>query len=205
MTARDGAERDTIRDHLLRSAEVKRLAVEACAGDIARGAALLAACLGDGGKILLCGNGGSAADCQHLAGEFVSCLTQDFTRPGLAAIALTTDTSMLTAYANDFGFEGIFARQVQALGRPGDALIAISTSGGSRNVVAAAAGARAAGLRVVALTGTGGALTELADVAIRVPSDHTQHIQEAHLAIEHLLCHLVERRLHGEGANGIGS
>jgi len=179
-----------------------QLTAEACAADIEAAASLLANCLRAGGKILLCGNGGSAADCQHLATELVSCLTRDFVRPGLAALALTTDTSILTAYANDFGFDGVFARQVQALGRPGDALLGISTGGGSRNVVAAVEEARRAGMRVVTLTGERGILPGLADVAIRVPSGETQRIQEAHLAIEHILCHLVERDLYGERADG---
>ncbi len=194
----------TIRRHLSRSAEIKQLTADACAVDIAAAALLLADCLRDGGKILLCGNGGSAADCQHLATEFVSCLTQDYRRPGLPVLALTTDTSMLTAFANDFGFDGVFARQVQALGKPGDMLIGISTSGGSRNVVAAAATARRAGMRFVALTGARGPLVGLADIAIRVPSDETQHIQEAHLVIEHILCHLVERYLYGEDSTEAG-
>src|SRR5215470_10241561 len=113
----------TIQRHLLHSAEVKRLTAEACGPDIARAAALLVDCLRRGGKVLLCGNGGSAADCQHIAAEFVSVLSQDFLRPGLSAIALTTDTSILTASANDFGYAGVFERQAQALGRPGDVLV----------------------------------------------------------------------------------
>jgi D-sedoheptulose 7-phosphate isomerase len=130
-----------------------------------------------------------------MAGELVNRLTSDFPRPALAAVALTTDTSVLTAFANDFGFEGVFERQVQALGRRGDVLLAISTSGGSPNVVRAVAAARAIGMRTVALIGLGGRLKDLVDVAISVPSTSTQHIQEAHLTIEHLLCHLVERDL----------
>jgi D-sedoheptulose 7-phosphate isomerase len=132
-----------------------------------------------------------------MAAEFVSRLTKDFERPGLPAIALTTDTSFLTAYANDCGFDGIFARQVQALGRPGDVLLGISTSGNSPNVIQAVELARATGLRTVSLTGSGGRLGKLADVAIAVPNDDTQHIQETHLAVEHLLCLLVERALFG--------
>ena len=132
-----------------------------------------------------------------MAAEFVSRLTKDFERPGLPAIALTTDTSFLTAYANDCGFEGVFTRQVQALGRPGDVLIGISTSGNSTNVIQAVELARTIGMRTVSLTGSGGRLAKLADVAITVPSDDTQHIQEVHLAVEHLLCMLVERALFG--------
>jgi D-sedoheptulose 7-phosphate isomerase len=133
-----------------------------------------------------------------MATELVSRLTADVVRPGLPAIALTTDSSFLTAYANDCGFDGVFARQVQALGRPGDTLIGISTSGNSRNVIEAIEVARDAGLSTLALTGSGGQLGALADGAIAVPSGHTQYIQEAHLVIEHIICDLVERLLFGE-------
>jgi D-sedoheptulose 7-phosphate isomerase len=183
------------RKYLLGSAAVKRDVAERCLDAIVAAAQLIAQTLRMEGKLLLCGNGGSAADCQHMAGELVNRLTSDFPRPALAAVALTTDTSVLTAFANDFGFEGVFERQVQALGRRGDALLAISTSGGSPNVVRAVAAARAIGMRTVALIGLGGRLKDLVDVAISVPSTSTQHIQEAHLTIEHLLCHLVERDL----------
>jgi D-sedoheptulose 7-phosphate isomerase len=166
-------------------------------GPIVEAASLLSRALGVGGKLLICGNGGSAADAQHLATEFTSSLTLDHPRPAIPAIALTTDTSLLTAIANDFGVDGMFARQVEALGRPGDVLIAISTSGNSANVVQAAERARELALRVVALTGSaGGKLAPLADVAIRVPSEATAHIQETHLAIEQLLALLVERELY---------
>jgi D-sedoheptulose 7-phosphate isomerase len=130
-----------------------------------------------------------------MAAELVSCLTRDFERPGLPAIALTTDSSLLTAYSNDFDFEGVFARQVQALGKPGDVLLAISTSGSSPNVMKAARQAHVGGLQVVTLTGETGRLLELADIAIRVPDHRTAHVQETHLAIEHVICHLVEREL----------
>ena len=168
-----------------------------CLDDIAEAARLLADALRADGKLLICGNGGSAADAQHLATELVATLTLDRIRPSIPAIALTTDTSILTAIANDFGVERMFARQVEALGRPGDALVAISTSGSSPNILAAAEEARARGLSVVALTGaSGGKLAPGADVAIRVPSDVTAHIQEGHLAIEQLLALLIERELH---------
>jgi phosphoheptose isomerase len=186
-----------VRSYLAESAAVKRLTAEACAEAITAAATLIGDAFRAGGKVLICGNGGSAADCQHMAAELVSRLTKDFERPGLPAIALTTDSSFLTAYANDCGFEGVFARQVQALGRPGDVLIGISTSGSSANVVQAMELARATGLRTVSLTGSGGRLTELADVAIAVPSKDTQHIQESHLAVEHLICLLVEQALFG--------
>jgi D-sedoheptulose 7-phosphate isomerase len=147
--------------------------------------------------VLLCGNGGSAADCQHTAAELVSRLTSDFERPGLPALALTTDTSFLTAFANDYGFEGVFARQVQALGTPSDLIIGISTSGNSANVLRALEAARQIHMRTIALTGKGGRLAELADLTIAVPSTRTQCIQEAFLAIEHVLCDLTERHVFG--------
>jgi D-sedoheptulose 7-phosphate isomerase len=185
----------TVRSHLLGTACVLQLTIEHCSSAILAAAELIAGSFNNGGKLLLCGNGGSAADCQHLAAEFTSRLTSDFPRPALPALALTTDTSFLTAYANDFDFEGIFARQVEALAKPGDVLLGISTSGGSKNVVRAVAVARSMGLRSIVLTGNRGPLRDLADIVISVPSDATQHIQETHLAIEHLVCHFVERAL----------
>jgi len=191
----DAERRETARDYLRTSADIKRRTAEACEDAILAAAELIAQTFRAGAKLLLCGNGGSAADCQHMATEFVSRLTKDFERPGLPAIALTTDTSFLTAFANDCGFDGVFERQVQALGRPGDVLIGISTSGNSPNVVRAVRRARSDGLRSVVLTGAQGQLASLADVAISIPCTDTQHIQEAHLAIEHLICWLVERDL----------
>lgn len=185
-----------IQAYLLESADIQRATAEACAPDIARAAALIVASLAGGGKLLLCGNGGSAADCQHMAAELVGHLARDVGRPGMAAVALTTNSSLLTAHCNDVGFDTLFARQVETLGKPGDVLIAISTSGNSENVIQAARVARAAGIRVVTLTGPAGALAALADVSIRIPGASTQHIQEAHLAVEHLLCHLVEQTLY---------
>ncbi len=187
---------ETIKERLRLAANINDAMAGAGADSIAAAADLIAAALRRGGKLLLCGNGGSAADCQHMAAEFVGRLTREKDRPGLPAIALTTDTSFLTAYANDVGFDGVFARQVQALGSAGDVLIAISTSGGSRNVLAAAEEARRKGLSVVALLGEDGPLAKAADVAIRVPTRDTQLIQQVHLAVEHLICHLVERTLH---------
>jgi phosphoheptose isomerase len=186
---------DEIRNYLIQSSETKRRASEECAESISLGATMISDTFKSGGKILLCGNGGSAADCQHMATEFVSRLTQNFERPGLPAIALTTDTSFLTAFANDTGFEGIFERQVQALGKPGDLLIGISTSGNSVNVIRAVKTAKSAGIKTLVLTGRRGQLKDLSDAAITVPSDDTQHIQETHLAIEHILCHLAERKV----------
>ena len=184
-----------IADHLETSAEVKRQSIQACSQSLEDAVELLVTAFSSGNKFLLSGNGGSAADCQHMATEFVSRLTKDFERPGLPAIALTTDTSFLTAFSNDTGFEGIFERQVQALGKPGDLLIGISTSGNSLNVIRAVEAARTAGIRTLVLTGQDGRLKDLGDAAISIPSDDTQHIQEAHLAVEHLLCHLAERQV----------
>jgi len=183
------------RTHLLESADIKRQVAETCVETISAAVAVIAKAFRAGGKLLLCGNGGSAADCQHMAAEFVSRLTKEFDRAALPAIALTTDTSFLTAFANDCGFEGIFVRQVEALGRPGDVLIGISTSGNSPNVVRAVERAQATRMATITLTGSGGRLATLADVTIAVPSTNTQYIQEAHLAIEHIICELVEHCL----------
>ena len=164
---------------------------------IIRAAELIAAAFRTGGKLLLCGNGGSAADCQHMAAEFVSKLQKtDAPRRALPALALTTDTSFLTAYANDVGFDEVFSRQIEAHGRRGDVLVAISTSGTSPNLIRALEAAQGAGLKTIALTGNSGRLGGMADIAIAVPSSTVAHIQEAHLAIEHVICALVERRLY---------
>ena len=149
-----------------------------------------------GGTLFFAGNGGSAADAQHLATEYV--VRYQSNRPAMRAVALTTDTSLLTACANDMGFDEVFARQVEALAEPGDLLVLHSTSGESPNVIRAAQAARARGVGVVALLGrTGGELKDLADVALIIPSDDTARIQELHLAIEHVICDLVEDRLKG--------
>src|SRR2546421_12385742 len=182
--------------HLRESAQAKYDVAEQCLDSILRAAQLIADCFGAGGKVLICGNGGSAADSQHMAAEFVSRLSKEFDRPGLPAIALTTDTSFLTAFANDCGYDGIFERQVQALGKAGDVLIGISTSGNSKNILLAVAASRASAMSTVVLTGRGGGqLFDLANVAICVPSTNTQYIQECHLAIEHILCEIVEHSL----------
>ena len=198
-------DRDAVREgtqgYLREASDLLIQVAERCGDDVAAAAETLAAAFRGGGKLLICGNGGSAADAQHLATEFVSTLTLDHRRPSIPALALTTDSSLLTAIANDFGVEGVFERQVESLGAPGDVLLAISTSGTSANVVRAAGRARERGLKVIALTGaTGGTLAPLADVAIRVPSTETAHIQECHLAIEQLLALLVERELYPTAA-----
>lgn len=147
-----------------------------------------------GNKLLFAGNGGSAADAQHWAGELVSRF--NFDRPGLAAIALTTDTSILTAIGNDYGYDYVFARQVEALGRNGDLLFVISTSGNSKNVVRAIQAARVAGIGVIGFTGQGGgAMAELCDVCLRMPSSETPKVQEGHEFLGHLICGLIEHEI----------
>jgi D-sedoheptulose 7-phosphate isomerase len=187
---------EDLKAYLQESASVTSRAVEACVDDVVAAVEIVSASLHRGGKVLICGNGGSAADAQHLATELVSTLSKDRIRQAFAAIALTTDTSILSAIGNDFGFEGVFERQVEALGRPGDVLLAISTSGNSENVLRAVDVAKRIGVRTVGLTGgDGGKLTMRTEVTIRVPADHTSHIQETHLAIEHAIATLVERAL----------
>lgn len=161
---------------------------------LVKAAELIAASLKQGGKLLICGNGGSAADAQHYATELVARLYQR-ERPAMAAIALTTDTSALTALANDYGFEKVFSRQVEALGRPGDVLLGLSTSGNSANVLAAMAEARRLKLKVVVFTGEGGKMAREADVAVPVASANTMRIQEVHLALGHILCRLIEEQM----------
>lgn len=158
------------------------------------GAEMMISTLRQGKKILICGNGGSAADAQHFAAELVGRLQRD--RKALPAISLTTDTSILTAVGNDYGFEKIFRKQVEAWGQPGDLLLAISTSGNSPNVLEAIAAAREQHMQVVALAGkSGGEMARLADLALVMPSQSSQHIQEGHIAIIHIWCALVEDTL----------
>jgi len=159
------------------------------------------ACFRAGNKLMICGNGGSAADAQHLAAEFVNRFL--INRPPLPALALTTDTSILTSVGNDFSYDDIFAKQVEALGKSGDILLGISTSGNSPNVVRAVDTAKKLGIRTVALTGgSGGRLAGEAELVLTVPSAKTPHIQEAHLWIEHMLCWLVDERLFGSLRDG---
>jgi D-sedoheptulose 7-phosphate isomerase len=157
-------------------------------------AEILNDCFKKGGKILLCGNGGSAADAQHIAGELVVRLRSDSKRKALPAIALTVNPSILTAASNDFGFERVFSRQVEALGKKGDCLLALSTSGESSNVNLAIKTARKIGMKTLALSGKkGGEMSRIADYSIIVPSSETQRIQEVHLLIGHIVCDLIER------------
>jgi D-sedoheptulose 7-phosphate isomerase len=168
--------------------------IEGCADKIVLAAESVARCLRDGGKILLFGNGGSAADAQHIAAEFVGRFVED--RVPLSAIALTTDTSALTAIGNDFGFEQIFARQVRALSKVGDVVLAISTSGQSVNVLSGVEVARGAGLTSIGLTGgKGGRLADIVDIPLVVPSHNTARVQECHIAIGHIICEVVESLL----------
>ena len=174
------------------------LADDNIADTIARVSELTAASMKAGGKLLVAGNGGSAADAQHLAAEFVGRLVVN--RPALRAIALTTDTSILTAVGNDFSFDHVIERQVEALGLPGDIFLGISTSGNSRNILKAAHLAKKMGLTTVGFTGNdGGALAKSCDLSIIVPSTETMNIQEAHLALEHIFCMLVELCYFGPG------
>lgn len=163
-------------------------------GDIARGGEIICDALAQGNKILLCGNGGSAADAQHIAAELVG--RYEAERRGWPAIALTTDTSSLTALSNDFGYEDVFARQLRALASPGDVLIAISTSGRSPNVVKAAKDARSLGCKTIALTGGDGEpLASSCDFALTIPSPRTARVQEAHITIGHLWCEMIDVKL----------
>ncbi len=187
---------EAVRARLAESARLKLWLAENLADRLAAAARLVADALGRGNKVMFCGNGGSAADSQHLAAELVGRYRRN--RPGWPALALTVDTSALTAIGNDFGFEAVFSRQVEALGRPGDVLIAISTSGRSPNVLRAVETARALGLKTVGFAGRdGGPLAALVDVALVVPSDDTARVQECHITLGHILCDLVEEALLG--------
>ncbi len=187
--------------HFDDSAQLKMACVEHLAGPIAQAVELAVAALAADRKIMACGNGGSAGDAQHLAAELVGRFERE--RPELAAIALTTDSSILTAVANDYRFEDVFARQVRALGQAGDVLVAISTSGNSPNVIAAVQAAQQRGMPVIALTGKGGgkigALLGEGDVHLCVPHDRTMRIQEVHLLIVHCLCDGIDVSLLGDG------
>ena len=191
---------DRICQHFEDSAELKRVAAAPLAGPIAQGVEMLTAALSGDRKLLICGNGGSAADSQHMAAELVGRFERE--RPELAAIALSADTSALTALANDYGFDQVFARQVRALGREGDVLVAISTSGNSANVLAAVQAAHERKLSVVALTGRGGgrvgASLRAGDIHLCVPHERTARIQEVHLLIIHCLCDGVDASLLGD-------
>jgi len=183
-------------DSLNESAETKKKILSNCRDDVFKAIELLKESVKSGGKIMFCGNGGSAADSQHLAAEFVIRLSHDIKRPAIGAVALTTDSSMMTAGANDIGFENVFARCVEGIGYKNDVLVGISTSGNSMNVIKAFEKAREKGIKTLALLGgTGGKMKGMADVEIIIPSSNVQRIQEGHITVGHILCESVEREL----------
>ncbi len=188
---------ERVRQIARESIEAKKAFFDSNAESVVRAAELMVTSLRAGGKVLIFGNGGSAADAQHIAAELVNRLNYD--RPPIAAIALTTDSSVLTSIGNDSSFEDLFARQVGALGRKGDVALAISTSGNSPNVLRAVDAARELGIKTIALVGRdGGKLASVADLALVVESSATQRIQETHITIAHILCELIEDALYGE-------
>lgn len=185
-------------DSLKESSDVKLNMEDACKAEILLAVQTLAEAYRNGKKLLLCGNGGSAADCQHIATELMIRLSHHIQRPALPAIALTTDTSNLTAGGNDIGFENVFARNIEGLGNEGDVLIAISTSGNSPNIIKAVDKAHDKKMFVVGLLGgSGGKLKDFVDLPIIIPSSNTQRIQEGHITAAHIICELVEQELYG--------
>ncbi|MBI3124055.1 MAG: D-sedoheptulose 7-phosphate isomerase [Ignavibacteriales bacterium] len=185
-----------IAESLKESSEVKLKIENACKAEILVAVQSLVDSFQNGKKLLLCGNGGSAADCQHIAAEFVIRLSHHIQRPSLPAIALTTDTSNLTAGGNDIGWENVFARSIEGLGNAGDVLIAISTSGNSPNIIKAVEQAKSKNIFVVGfLGGNGGMLKDKVDLPIVIPSANTQRIQEGHITVAHIICELVETEL----------
>ena len=189
-----------IQQQFFDSADAKYAAAEALTRPVCDAAQILLNCITSGGKVLACGNGGSAGDAQHFAAELVGRFERE--RPGLPAISLATDTSILTAVGNDYGYQQVFSKQVQALGQPGDVLLAISTSGNSGNVIAAIEAAHEKDMAVIALTGKGGgrigAMLSDRDMHICVPHDRTARIQEVHLLVIHCLCDAIVVSLLGE-------
>jgi D-sedoheptulose 7-phosphate isomerase len=183
------------RQELLDGVSLRELAARELAEPLAQAAEVIGRALQAGGKLLICGNGGSAADAQHYATELVARLYKR-ERPAMAAIALTTDTSALTALANDYGFDRVFSRQVEALGRPGDVLLGLSTSGNSANVLSAMAEAGRRSMKIIVFVGQGGQMGAQADVTLSVPSANTMRVQEIHLALGHVLCKLVEEMVY---------
>jgi D-sedoheptulose 7-phosphate isomerase len=186
-------------DSLNESSETKLKIKDQLTDEIIKAVDLLSSCFNDGKKLLLCGNGGSAADCQHIATELMIRLSHHIQRPALPAIALTTDSSNLTAGGNDIGFENVFARNVDGLGNKGDVLLAISTSGNSPNVIKAVDMAHKKGMKVIGfLGGNGGKLKDTVDLPIIIPSSNVQRIQEGHITVAHIICELVEDKLYGK-------
>ncbi len=188
--------KDIILNTLTESLAVKERCIRDNVPQLSEAAERMAACLASGHKILLFGNGGSAADAQHLAAEFVNRFQVE--RPPLAAVALTTDTSVLTSIGNDYDFDAIFAKQIQALGRRDDIALGLSTSGNSSNVIAGMQAAQQIGLQRIGLSGRGGQLKDNSELVFCVPSDTTARIQETHITIGHILCDLVDRILFPE-------
>ncbi len=187
-----------ITNSLKESSETKLKIETECKEEILKAADLLADAFGNGNKLLLCGNGGSAADCQHIATELVIRLSHHINRPALPAIALTTDSSNLTAGGNDIGFENVFARSVEGLGNKGDVLWAISTSGNSENVIRAVNKAKEKGMKVIGfLGGNGGKMKDIVDLPVIIPSSNVQRIQEGHITVAHIVCEIVEEELYG--------
>jgi D-sedoheptulose 7-phosphate isomerase len=186
-----------INDSLIQSSEVKRKIIDECSADIEKAIDVIVESLKAGKKLLLAGNGGSAADCQHIATELVIRFSADFKRPSIPAFAITTDTSNITAGGNDIGFDNTFARSVEGLGAEGDVLWAISTSGNSENLIRAIKMAKEKKMKVVSFLGNGGGkMKDMSDVAIVVPATGTARVQEGHITIAHIICHVVERKLY---------
>jgi D-sedoheptulose 7-phosphate isomerase len=189
--------KEFIKESLKESSEIKLKVLEICYDDIIKISDIIVDCIRKGNKLLFCGNGGSAADCQHLATEFMVRLSHDVKRPAIGAIALTTDSSNITAGGNDIGFENIFARNVEGIGNKGDVLIGISTSGNSENIILAVKKAKEKGIISVGLLGkTGGKLKSECDYSVCVPSENIQRIQESHITIGHILCEITEREIY---------
>jgi D-sedoheptulose 7-phosphate isomerase len=188
--------KDIILDILEAGIETKRRCIETNVDNIIKAAGMLASCIASGNKVLIFGNGGSAADAQHLAAEFVNRFQIE--RPPLAAIALTTDTSILTSIGNDYHFDEIFSKQIQALGKKGDIAWGISTSGNSPNVLKAVTAAQKIGITTIGMTGRAGKLDACADLVFSVESDTTARIQETHIMLGHIVCDLLERKLYPE-------
>jgi len=187
-----------VTDSLKESSETKLKIARDCKEDILSAVDLLVTSFSIGNKLLLCGNGGSAADCQHIAAELVIRLDHDIKRPALPAIALTTDTSNLTAGGNDIGYENVFARSIEGIGNEGDVLLAISTSGNSTNIIKAVEMAKSKRMKTLGLLGgSGGKLKSLLDFSIIIPSSNVQRIQEGHITVAHIICELVENELYG--------
>lgn len=183
---------------LTESSETKIKIQKECTSDILKSVDILVDAFKKGNKLLLCGNGGSAADCQHIAAELMIRLSHKIQRPAIPAIALTTDTSNLTAGGNDIGYENVFARSVEGLGNNGDVLLAISTSGNSPNILKAVETAKQKNMKIIGfLGGNGGKLKPMVDLPVLIPSFNTQRIQEGHITVAHIICELVENELYG--------